>query len=130
MNQEQLKEAYALARRLGITPEHALLMLGSVTQSQLDRTQAAKFGIETVDLTQFQIPHSIIELLPESVARENIVIPLAVEYDRLFVATHNPMDITVADKLTFLLNREIRFRQAPREAILEAIDRYYRPAAT
>jgi type IV pilus assembly protein PilB len=78
-----------------------------------------------VDLTEVEIPHSIVELIPESLARENIVMPLAAENGAIKVIMHDPMDFDTIEKLRFVLNREIDVALAPKEAILEAINRYY-----
>ena len=63
--------------------------------------------------------------MPESVARENVVIPLAEADGKLTVIVSDPMDYETFDKLRFILNRQIEIALAPREAILEAINRHY-----
>ena len=38
---------------------------------------------------------------------------------------HDPLDFETIDKLRFVLNREIEVALAPKEAIVEAINKYY-----
>jgi type IV pilus assembly protein PilB len=67
----------------------------------------------------------VIELVPESVARENVVIPLMGDEDGIKIIASNPNDLETIDKLRFILNRKIDIALAPRESILESINRYY-----
>src|SRR5262249_19311451 len=68
---------------------------------------------------------SVVELVPESLARENNVMPLASEGGTIKVIMHDPMDFETIDKLRFVLNKEIDVALAPKEAIVEAINKYY-----
>ncbi|MCI0701920.1 MAG: hypothetical protein L0241_12635, partial [Planctomycetia bacterium] len=70
-------------------------------------------------------PPAIVELIPESVARENLVFPLRLEGPVLYVAAVDPGDLMIRDKLTFILNKDIRLVRHPREHIQEAINRHY-----
>jgi hypothetical protein len=79
----------------------------------------------SAELTAGPIPESILELVPESVARENIIMPLAFDGETITVAAVNPQDIALADKLRFLLAKNIRLVPGPREAIIQAINRHY-----
>ncbi len=66
------------------------------------------------------------KLLPEAVARENTAVPLSESGDILTVVVSDPTDYDNFDRLRFRLNRRIEIALAPREAILAAIERYYR----
>ena len=68
---------------------------------------------------------TVIELVPESVARENAVLPLDQDEDSLRVIVSDPFDIETIEKLRFILNRRVETALAPRESILESINRYY-----
>ncbi|MFO0426221.1 MAG: type II/IV secretion system protein, partial [Planctomyces sp.] len=130
IGESQLEEARNMAASLGIPPEDALVRLGYVSASDLGRAQAKTFGWPFVELEGLQIPNSVIELVTESMARENIVIPTGVEGDAVVIAMHNPNNIEVLDKLRFVLNREIRIVMAPLESIQGAINRHYGQSET
>ncbi|MCE9532190.1 MAG: GspE/PulE family protein, partial [Planctomycetes bacterium] len=76
-------------------------------------------------LKEIKIPDSVIELVPESVARENSILPMAEEDDTLKVIVSDPYDIDTIEKLRFILNRKVEIALAPKENIIEAINRYY-----
>jgi hypothetical protein len=68
---------------------------------------------------------AILELIPESVARENVVFPLRLDGETLTVAAADPNNLLVADQLTFILNKKIRLVGMPRQDILDAINEHY-----
>ncbi len=114
------------AKRMGNTPvEEALVKLGYATPDEIMKAKAEQFGMDFVALGEIEIPASVIELVPESIARENTVMPLAQDGGAIKVIMHNPLDFETIDKLRFVLNREVEVALAPKEAIVEAINRYY-----
>jgi len=130
VSKDQIQEANQLASTLGIRPEEALVKLGYVDGNEISSMQASKFGFDTVNLNGLEIPSSVIEMVPESVARENVVIPVSLDGDALTIAINDPMKFEVLDKLRFILNREIKVKVAPNEAIQSAINRHYGQSET
>lgn len=125
ISREQGKEADDLARSLGISVEDALVRLGYASANEIAQHQAAEYGYDMVDLGAMEIPQGVIALIPESVARENVVIPIAMIDERLRVAMSNALDLDVIDKLRFMTNRDVDPVVAPKEAIQTAINRHY-----
>jgi uncharacterized protein (TIGR02996 family) len=78
-----------------------------------------------VDLAGFEIPLSIIELVPEGVARESVTIPLGLHNRTLVMAMPDPRDTELLAKLQFIMNRYIEPVAASREQIIETIGRHY-----
>ena len=70
-------------------------------------------------------PPHVVELVPESVARENVILPLSLHGETLTVAAAHAADVMLSDKLAFILNKRVRLMQHPREVIQEAINRLY-----
>src|SRR5258706_15990405 len=89
------------------------------------RARAKRQAMPFAKLGEMEIPATVVELVPESLARENIVMPLAQENGAIKVIMYNPMDFDTIEKLRFVLNREIEVALAPKEAIVEAINKYY-----
>src|SRR5262245_31245018 len=89
------------------------------------RRKAREHGLDFVNLDEAVISPSVVELLPESVARENAVLPLVEVDGALRIVMSDPQDYDTCEKLVFILNRRIEIALAPRSKILEAIDRYY-----
>lgn len=78
-----------------------------------------------VDLATYEIPIPILELVPEGVARENVVLPLGLQGGTLVMAMADPSDLDTLTKVQFILNRDIIPIRARRDALAEAIKRHY-----
>jgi len=122
---EQLAEAVEMADESGMQVPDALSRLGYASGQDVMRAMAEQHNCEYVHLSEVVIPPSVVELVPESVARENAVIPLSQGDGRLKVIVSDPNDYETIDKLRFILNCQIEIALAPRESILEAINRHY-----
>ncbi len=122
---EQLQEAETVATSRKLKLQDTIVQLGYATGEQLMRCLAEQHDYDYVDLNDVPIPPAIVELVPESVARENAVIPFSEEEGKLRVVVSDPLDFETFDKLQFILNRKVEIALAPKEHILEAINRNY-----
>src|SRR5205823_348331 len=80
---DQLTEAENLASSTGIKLQDAFLKLQTLSAVEIMQAVAEHHGVQFVDLGEMEIPRAVIELVPESVARENVVLPLALEGNQL-----------------------------------------------
>ncbi|NQT38270.1 MAG: Flp pilus assembly complex ATPase component TadA [Planctomycetes bacterium] len=122
---EQIAEAEQMATGSGASVADTLISLEYATGEEVMRAMAQQHGKEYVELSDIMIPPSIVELVPEPVARENAILPLSEDDGQLTVIVSDPLDYDTLDKLRFILNRRIETALAPRGSILEAINRHY-----
>ncbi len=122
---EQLQEAETVAKSRRLKLQDAIINLGYATGEQIAKAQAKLHNYEYYDLNNVPIPPAVVELVPESVARENAVIPFSEENGVLKVLVSDPNDFETFDKLMFILNRKIEIGVSTKESILEAINRNY-----
>lgn len=125
ISQDQLAEAEELASQANIRLPEAIIRLGYASGEEVMSVLAEQHGLQFVDLSRVVIPPNVVELVPESVARENVVLPVAEEDGQLRVAVSDPDDFPTFEKLRFILNKRIEICLATRESIMEAINRYY-----
>ena len=125
LSPDQVAEAQQMAQQSGLKVQDAIVRLGYATGEEVCRAMAEQHGLDYVELSEVTIPPGVVELVPESVARENCIIPLAEEDGMLKVIAADPDDYNTIEKLRFILNRRIETALSPREKILEAINRYY-----
>jgi type IV pilus assembly protein PilB len=131
ISKEQLAEAQALADKLGVPVGDALQRLEYISAADMGQAQAEQFGMDYVDVSSVQIPSPVLQLVPESVAREQLVIPLSLDdAGTLTVAMHDPQRFDVIDKLRFIINKEIKVVVAPKEVIQQSINRHYGQSET
>ncbi|MEM9410102.1 MAG: GspE/PulE family protein [Planctomycetota bacterium] len=122
---DQVQDAENLAKQTGDGIAMTLVKLGYATESEVMVAQASYHKMEYVDLQKVEISEDIIELMPESVARENIVLPVSDADGRLKILISNPSDMETIEKLRFILNRDIVPALATRSQINEAINQFY-----
>ncbi|TWT99958.1 Type II/IV secretion system protein [Botrimarina colliarenosi] len=122
---DQWTEAAGIAKKGGKKPEDSLVELGYATAEQVTQAMADLNGLDFINLQDVPIPPAVVELVPESVARENAVIPIEEKEDSLVVCVSDPDDFETIEKLQFILNRKIDIALATKEHILEAINRNY-----
>ena len=82
-------------------------------------------SVKSVNLSDMNVPPTIIEMVPESVARENVLIPIGEENGVLQIAMRDPLDYDTILKVQFILARDIEPALAPAEQIVAAINRHY-----
>jgi hypothetical protein len=116
---EEVREQWTTTR------QEAERILAQDKRWQEQKKQAERHGMNVIDLRGMKIPPAIIEKVPESVARENIIIPLAEENGILQIVISDPPDHDTMQKWQFILNQDIQFVLAPKEQIVEAINRHY-----
>ena len=122
---EQLAEASRIASSSGKKVQDEVVRLGYATGDKVMKALAKAYRMPFVDLTGLEVEEDVVGKLPESVARENTIFPLANLGGTLRIATCDPADMDAQEKLRFILNREIEMAIAPREQIVEAINRHY-----
>ncbi len=122
---DQLTEAETIAKETGADVGDVLVQLEYATPEEVARALAKFHKIPFVDLREERIADEVIELVPESVARENMVLPFSDEDGALRILIADPFDLETIEKLRFILNRKIETALAPKEAIQGAINQYY-----
>jgi type IV pilus assembly protein PilB len=127
---DQINEARNLQQQSGLKLPDAIIRLGYCTADEVMKAVAEHSGMQSVDLTDATIPPSVVELVPESVARENVVMPYTYENNVLKICVGDPSNFETIEKLQFILNKDIQAVLAPQEQIIEAINRHYGQSET
>ncbi|MFK7820049.1 MAG: hypothetical protein AB8G99_15110 [Planctomycetaceae bacterium] len=100
-----------------------------VQEANVGRQEKLKGVHPSVNLLP-EPPDGVRGMLPESIARENVVFPLGFDGETLLVASSTPNDIALADKLRFVIARNVSLVPADRQAIMRSIEKYYGAAST
>lgn len=122
---DQLSEAEEVAKNTGADIGDVLIKMEYASPEEVGMALAKFHKIPFVDLRSERISETVIELVPESVARENTVLPFKEEDGALTILIADPFDLETIEKLRFILNRKIETALAPKEAINGAINQYY-----
>lgn len=130
LSADQLTEARDLAMRTGVKLQDALIKSNYASPTEVMDALAEFHGMPFVDLTSAEIPKAVIELMPESVAREHVVLPYELDGQVLKVITADPSNFETLQKLQFILNKDIQPVLAVQEQIQEAINKNYGQSET
>ena len=103
----------------------ALQELKYVERDELMAMLAQQYGLETLDLTGYEIPDEIIQTMPPEIVRQYNAIPVMVHDDVLTVAMSDPTAMDALDGLRYVLNRDVEAVISPQEQIQKVMDRYY-----
>ena len=125
VTKDQVIDANKLARKNQTSLGQALVELGYASEEHVMKSIAKTNGMEFVNLNKIDIPESVVELMPEAVARENSVLPIAVDGNSLQVVMSEPGDVETTEKLRFILNRDVRVVLGTKSSITAAINRVY-----
>ena len=125
---EQIDEArqVALESEFGeMDVVDALVKTGAVGEDELLAMLAQQYGMEVMDLTDYDIPAAVIACLDVEVARYYKVIPVAKHDDMLTIAMSDPADMETLDTLRYLLGGDVDVVAAPKKQIEAFIEKYY-----
>jgi len=102
-----------------------LVKMDLATQREIAQALAMQAGIRFVDLEAISIAPPLLEKVPQSIATKHNIIPIEMVDNRLVVAAAESLDFNTIDNLRFILNCEVEYVLTGREALSEAISRYY-----
>jgi len=102
-----------------------LVEMGVATPAQITEALARQFDFPYVDLGSLKVNQEVTKVVPRSVCEENVIFPIKANGKALTIAMHDPLDLFALDNLKFILNRDIEIVLAPKQAITDAIGKYY-----
>ena len=120
--QEALEEEKIRGGRLGET----LMELGYITEDVLLAFLGKQCGVSYVSLSEFgEIDEEVIKSVPESIARHQTLIPIALEKKTLTIAMSDPLNVFAIDDLRLMTGKEINVVIASESELKSAIEKYY-----
>jgi type IV pilus assembly protein PilB len=125
ISNEQLETALAEQRETGGKLGEILVNAGALDPQALAEALAGFFGLVVVNLRRDNVDPAVISLIPESMARQQLAIPVRFEGDGLYVAVAEPSD-ELRNLLSSTSKRTVSLMIAPMSDIIWAIDSNYR----
>jgi hypothetical protein len=120
---EQQAEEAVQAARSGQTPEKVMLDSGAITEDQLARALAERYGLEHIDLTEFAVDSSAAALLRETAAKRYLAAPVGFADDgALVLAVADPADSLGLSDIAVMTKLPVRPAVAARSQITKLLD--------
>ena len=98
---------------------------GSVPPKALLKALSEQHGVPGIDLDQVVVPLVNLDLVPEDVARQHLILPILVKEDRIFLAMSDPTDKRVIEEIEFVTGRRVFPYVALQDSLRDVIERSY-----
>ena len=122
--EDRARQAIEEARTAGRTPEQLLLEQGAIVADQLSRAVAERYGLDHVDLANYQVDMAAANLISVSTARRYRALPVGfVDKGTLLVAMADPTNVLAVDDIQIATALDCRVAVAAEEDIEELIGR-------
>lgn len=125
ISEGQLQEAVTLQRGSNQNLAQFLLERGYLAEEELVIALSEQLGIPHIRVANYNIPDEILREVPESLARQYLMLPVSVTGDVLTLAMADPLNIMALDDLQMLTSYEIEPVVAVKSELEEAIERHY-----
>jgi len=122
---DELQELLADKRDPDARLASKAIAAGKVTQTGALRALSTQQGVPSIDLRRIVIPTEHLALIPQAIAVQHLVLPIALEGDSLALAMAEPTAKHVVDEIEFVTGKRVFPHVALAEALREAIDEAY-----
>ncbi|MDO8749452.1 MAG: hypothetical protein Q7J72_10130 [Candidatus Omnitrophota bacterium] len=126
VTQEQLDEALELQKDKGGLIGEILVELKYTTEDDIAKMLTAQYGFAYLPLSNYEIDQSLINLIPERVARQYCLIPIDKIGTNLTIAMSNPLNSQAVEDMETLTSCSVQTFVSTASDIKQAIERYYK----
>jgi type II secretion system (T2SS) protein E len=125
ISETQLQLGVDHHRRTGLRLGDALLQLGFVNEEMLKLALCTQLDVAFVDLDRFSIDRGLALLVPQALAQQHGILPVARVDDVLTVALADPTDAWIAEKLEAMTGCQLRLVMSTDAGFQRAFTRVY-----
>jgi len=123
-SQEAVQQAIDAARTAGRPPETLLLEQGSISDDQLSRATAERYGLDHVDLALYNVDVAAAALFPATMARRYMAVPVGyVDQHTLLVAAADPANVLAVDDIQIATGLDCHIAVAARADVESLLSR-------
>ena len=126
VSEDDVAQALVIQNETGKRIGETLVAMGAMNERELTLFLADLLHMPVVDLRRDNPQPDVMALIPESVVREHMAMPMKLDDDGLQVAVSDQPSVSVRALLTQSTDSPIRFVLAPLSDIQWAIDSSYR----
>jgi type IV pilus assembly protein PilB len=127
VERQVVETAIEAARTAGRAPEQVLREQSSLSQDQLARVVAERYGLDHLDLTRFAVDMGAANSISASAAKRYDAVPVSFVDDKtLLVAMVDPSNVLAVDDIAIMTGMEVRPAVASQEDVQGLISRLNR----
>lgn len=125
VNKDDFEKARKYAASNSCSMSYAMEHCKTLSKKDVLRSLTKFYGVKRVSLEKVSIPNSIISILPASVVKKNMVMPMDKQGKELVIAIADPTNADILDNLRFQTGLICRPIFALESDIRDAHQRYY-----
>jgi len=125
ITEDQLVTAIKDSEKSSEPLRKVLVKLGMVSEEDICNFFEEQLGIPRIDLRNYLIDPKILAMIPETLARKYLLIPLFRTGDTLTIATADPLNVVALDEVRIKTKSNIEPAVATETEIRNAISQYY-----
>jgi type IV pilus assembly protein PilB len=119
-----VQSAVEAGRTMGKAPEALLLAQGAITEEQLARATAERYGLDYVDLAVYAVDVGAAALFPVALARRYMAVPVGyLDQRTLLVAAADPANVLAVDDIQMATGLDCRIAVAARSDVESLLSR-------
>jgi len=126
INQKELEEALALQKEKGGLIGEILVELGFVKEEDIAQALTAQYGFPYLPLSNYEINPEVIEIIPNRVARQYLLVPIDRIGNNLTLSMSNPLNIHAIEDVELLTGCSVQTFVSTSSDIKKAIEKYYK----
>jgi len=125
VTQEQLDEALEHQRQHGGRLGEVLSHLGYITDDELTRTVAMRYGVPTVNLDRLEVEREVLDIIPAEMARNFRIIPISRVGSTLTCAMQDPTSLDIINRVEFQTGCNLQPVLVTAAMMTAALERFY-----
>lgn len=125
VKQKDLDKALDIQKKSGGSLAKVLVEQGFVSQKDLMVIISRQLNIPPIDLSKYKIDKTLIQFIPERIAKQYMLIPISKIGSVLTIAMSDPLNVLAIDDIKMLTKYQIDPIIATENDIKEAINTYY-----
>jgi type IV pilus assembly protein PilB len=123
-SEELVRSAIDAARTAGRTPESLLLEQATISEEQLSRATAERYGLDHLDLAVYNVDVAAAALFPVTMARRYMAVPVGyVDQHTLLVAAADPANVLAVDDIQIATGLDCHIAVAARADVESLLSR-------
>jgi type IV pilus assembly protein PilB len=109
VDRQAMDDAIAMAHTAGSAAERVLVSTGAITEGELARAIAERFGLDHLDLRLYRVDPDAAKLVTPAAIRRYEAVPVSFTSDRtLLVAMADPANVLAVDDIAVMTGYEVR----------------------
>ncbi|MCR5617665.1 MAG: GspE/PulE family protein [Clostridiales bacterium] len=120
-----LSEALSVQKQSGKRLGEVIIEMGLMSEFDILRAVSSQYNYPIIDLNNVEVDPKATALVSEKYCKDNTIVPIGFDDEKLVVAIDDPLNVLVQDDLQFITGREISLMLATKTAIETCISVNY-----